>query len=833
MKKGAIILLTSACIMLTGCSSVRNTLEQKMLTQVREKSDISSDTAYAQYQDYTARGDVVDGYYAPNGEAFAPVDDQNTETPSGIHITFALNNHLNVCYYYDPDCQIQIESNGCYLTPGSSIYAKVKIDSEAFTNQYAFSSFMIYEYNAEGKRSFIANVGLEDDGLLWSIPENFAGNDIVIEPLGRYEKRILSLRDYYYDSQSTQKRDLDFTWTVNGKSTKDSSMEINPVQPYLVSYQYDNETYFFISSDPSCYSYNDDDGIVYFKQAEPNDENVAYSVELKPYMTSEIRIAAKATYHQDGKADEKREKKEVFTASHLKYGDKIIIKGIDGEFSEDIIEYDKKLFVLHYDENNKICTLTVQENNGDFIFDPNEYSFKHGDIVFTYSGQIVTDKITLAKGRRIEYYAENVDEGYWLPDGEHTIIIGDAVETEASIREIQFYPKQEVTVNLPQPIYGGSITYSINDVKQSGSNVKTYCGTTIQMKLNAWDGWNKDQETASYTVSAQQFQTATIDGKDVDHAFEELPEHKPKLTVNLDKSIGTNMKFSVKTADGKKTDLAYGKGDGKCKTYEEEHIGTSEGITFMKLQGEIREGKVLKIAVEMMDENKNEIQEVYYMEDPSEDSSKVHIPIYQTSERTNALYYKSIDVTVSVVDRLIYQPSAVANAVVTVTAADVRDQPKLQTGNILDANRKVQVVIRPNNGYYLTGGKVKFDQYQSEMTFGQYMKDIQSIINKHPVKKIFTVALDTTDEIGTIEYTLDGKPADGKIQIREGQKLVMKYKITASGYQIKRDSKSILGLKLENPIASKTEKTITIEVSAALDGHTIHRPDYIQVEKEN
>ena len=829
MKKAFVLSLASMCIVLSGCSGVQNSLEQKLTANMREKSNISTDAGYEQFEEFTAQGNVVNGYYAPNGDAVPLLEQNSEEVQNGIRISFASNSHLNVRYYYDSDFSTEMDSNGCTLSPGSSIYAKVKNDGSVTTNRYGFSSFQIYAYTADGQRTPVADVPLGEDGLVWRIPEDFEESDVVIEPLGKYENRVLSFQDYYTDSKS-KRIELDNTWTVDGRSTKDGTIEVNPVRPYSVRYEYDSDKYFFVSSVPDYYSYNDDEGTVYFKKVEPNEDITAFSVELKPYMQDTIRVNVKADVTL---GDQKitLKKNEPYIAERLKYGDKITIQ----TESDCTIEYNKNLFALQADQDQHRYTLTVYENQGDFLFDPSEYSYDHGEIVFKYAGEPITGKTLLGKGRQITYSAENVDDGYWLPDGDHTIVVGDTAETKAQINQIRISPKQEATVSLPQPAYGGSITYSINGVNLTGNSVKTYCGTNIQMKLKAWDGWEvKSGATVDYNVKDELApQKAEINGADVNHAFEELPRHQPTLKVELHKSVGQYMAFNIDAAgidDTAKENLTYSKGG--ITGYQnvcEETIGTSQGITIKVQNDSLKEGKVLKILVKLVDDQKNETYRIFYMEQLP---NALVIPIYQANEIANAkTWYKTIDVTISVVDKQVYQPAPVANGVIMLTAMDVENQPRLQAGDILDDDRDVRVVLKPNSGYYVTGSKVKFDQYQNDMSFKDYRKDIQSIVNKHPVKKIFTVTLDGTDAYGTVEYTLDGNPVSGKISLREGQKLVMKYHVNAPGYQIERNGKGLAKL-YNSKIASKTEEAVTIEISSALDGQTIRRAEYVQVRKE-
>lgn len=826
MKKTVALSLASMCIVLSGCSGVQNSFEQKLTANMRKNSNISTDAGYEQFKEFTAQGNVVDGYYAPDGDAVPLLEETGEEVQNGIKISFASNSHLNVRYYYDSDFSTEMDSDGCTLAPGSSIYAKVKNDGSVTTNRYGFSSFQIYAYTADGQRTPVADVPLGEEGLVWHIPEDFEETDLVIEPLGKYENRILSFQDYYTDSKS-KRIELDNTWMVDDQSAKDGTIEVNPVRPYSVRYEYDSDKYFFVSSVPDYYSYNDDEGTVYFKKVEPNEDITTFSVELKPYMQDTIRVNVKADVTQ-GDQKTTLKKNEPYVAEHLKYGDKITIQ----TESECTIEYNKNLFDLQADQDQHCYTLTVYENQGDFLFDPSEYSYDHGEIVFTYAGEPITGKTLLGKGRQITYSARNVDDGYWLPDGDHTIVVGDTAETKAQINQIRISPMQEATVSLPQPEYGGTIIYSINGVNLTGNSVKTYCGTIIQMKLKAWNYWNaKYDTTVNYTVKeGQPNQVATINNADVNDAFEELPQHQPTLTVNLHKSVGPSMVFNITASGEQKTNLTFGKGGitGNCNVYKET-VGTAQGITIEARKEVIQEGKVLKILAKLTDEQKNETQRIFYMQElPSE----VVIPIYQVNEVQNRkICYHTIDVTISVVDKQVYQPAPVANGVIMLTAMDVENQPRLQAGDILDDDRDVRVVLKPNSGYYVTGSKVKFDQYQNDMSFKDYRKDIQSIVNKHPVKKIFTVTLDETDAYGTVEYTLDGTPVSGKVSLREGQKLVMKYHVDAPGYQIERNGKGFAKL-YNSKIASKTEESVTIEISSALDGQTVRRSEYVQIRKE-
>lgn len=98
----------------------------------------------------------------------------------------------------------------------------------------------------------------------------------------------------------------------------------------------------------------------------------------------------------------------------------------------------------------------------------------------------------------------------------------------------------------------------------------------------------------------------------------------------------------------------------------------------------------------------------------------------------------------------------------------------------------------------------------------------------HPVRKLWHVTLDTSDEYGECIFKVDGEEVSGTVEVYEGQELTMEYTLTESGYQIDRSGidRFIGGVFHKN-----TDKE-TIPVSEEIDGKVIKRSDYITVREK-
>jgi hypothetical protein len=113
---------------------------------------------------------------------------------------------------------------------------------------------------------------------------------------------------------------------------------------------------------------------------------------------------------------------------------------------------------------------------------------------------------------------------------------------------------------------------------------------------------------------------------------------------------------------------------------------------------------------------------------------------------------------------------------------------------------------------------------------GMTQKQVAEKIGKnYPRKKIYTVDLITTDKYGKVTFTLNGKPVSGKTQVKEDDKLVMDYVIENKDYIIYKDFISAMYDLLSK---SPYERSETITITEDLDGSSIKREDFIEVQKK-
>lgn len=238
-------------------------------------------------EDYQEYADLRDsGQLDPDGHYIAPdlaePDDAPQPDESGIHITFAKNEYIDISYYLDPDLKQTAPESGCTLKPGDCLY----YDPEGITYDhpyalsYEFDRFAVFEYTEDGERGKELSWDKESGGpdVVLKIPENYKGSELSIMPLGRYEKRTLEFSDYYIDSADRQ-QELDGTWLVNDEQITEASMLVSPTESLSVDYRYDQEKYAFVSSTPA--SFYHDKGLVRFEVADALDSVERYCVELR------------------------------------------------------------------------------------------------------------------------------------------------------------------------------------------------------------------------------------------------------------------------------------------------------------------------------------------------------------------------------------------------------------------------------------------------------------------------------------------------------------------------------------------------------------------------
>ncbi|MBP3804021.1 MAG: hypothetical protein J6I76_09005 [Oribacterium sp.] len=827
MKKRVLLVagIVPMMIALSGCSSVKEYLGGKML----QRSGVLEDSNYVEYEQY-----LTDGLLDPNGYYVDESDETGDSSSSDVRVTFAENNNLKVQYYSDSLLRNTTDKSNCSVKKGDSIYATVNISDSIFSSMYEFSDFRIYEYdeNGEKKESTLA-MDKSGDAYVLQIPVNLETNSLSIEPIGVYKERTIKLDDYYTDDNE-QSQPLSGTWVINDKSYTEDSVNISPVTSYIISYEYNSDEYFYLSSDPECYYSNNFDGIVIFKQREPDDETVDYSVELHKYISVTLVSDMDRSIKVNGEDQGTIEANSELPIHKLKYGDTVTIE-TNKEWSG--LERNRELILTQTEPlsgGNYRYTFIVPEKDGEFTFNPNDYSYDYGKIRFKCFGQTVYTTQVLARGSKIYYEQESALTGYWLAgkDSEHYIVVGDEESTKAALNNIHFTPKVDVSVELPQPESGGAVEYWLNGSRVYGKSCSTYSGAVITMKLKPWEGWIPEYVgEITYNVGDSKSQTANANGTSIDQVFAEDEGHQPALSVTLEKTVGSSMEFTL-DASGYKMDVeSYAGGwkvtdifDKNSKNYnimdnsqiivEDKKIGTDKPILFTMSNRAIQSGTAVRMVITFTDSNNKKTSETRYIDDLS--NTLDPIDIYDSSSMgTSTVWYKAVDVTIGVVDINKYSaPTASTNTRLTVKNADTNET--LTNGYLIENSQKVVVTITPVDGYYVTGKKVSNDVYSDTMKYSDYIKNIDGIISNHPASKYYVITLDKSDTFATYVYKLDGKEVSGTINAKDGQKLELTYEITDGQHKLKQAAGGFIGIG-----ASYTKASKTIKISSDLDGTTV------------
>lgn len=262
MKKSLIkILAFMSLISLVGCSKIDTHLE----AQIEKQSGIKEDAYYQAYCSY-AENDKLDkdGYYIDDTQDVSDIVEE--ELPENlVQISVSDNAYLDIEYYSDPSFKNRITDNIFKLSQGETVYAQVSVNHDAPSSAYCFEGFRILKIDQDGDRELLETKPVGDDGLVLSVKSDDLGKELAIEPVGKYEARELTLMDSYIDNND-EEHPLSGNWIVNDKPVLDNRVSINPVSTYIISYEFDSNEYFYLSSEPECFYSNNEDGLVIFRR---------------------------------------------------------------------------------------------------------------------------------------------------------------------------------------------------------------------------------------------------------------------------------------------------------------------------------------------------------------------------------------------------------------------------------------------------------------------------------------------------------------------------------------------------------------------------------------
>ena len=824
MKK-ALILLSSVLIiaLLSGCSSPNDKLEEIM----KNDSGIYETVEFQDYLKYDEAGQLdQDGYYIYDNEEAEP--DENVLPEGSARVSFADNAYINVQYYLDKEHNTPVVSKSIILKPGDSLYAECSLNKEVPSSTYYFSGFRLTE-NVDGNWVLVRTSEPANDGLILQLSKDDIGKELSLAPIGQYSVRTIKLKDSYIDNDDVE-HELSGTWTVNDKPVSGNETEINPILSYIVSYEFNGNDYFYVSSEPECFYNNNDDGIVIFNKRDATDETEDYSVLLHQYLS--IKLRSNDTRHVNVNNGPKQEVKAggLLEIPRLKYGENVVIV-TDVEWKE--LENCKDLILQTsetLEKNGEIAfryTLIVPQKGGEFEFNPDDYSYAHGTIRFKCFGEEVTSLQYLARGSKITYEQKSAEPGYWLADGEHVIPVTTPEETKRALENISFTEKIGVTVRLDQPDYGGRIEYYVEKERITDNIYRGDSGTEITMKFFPWEGWiSRFNNGAKYTVTTDKNQTVLIENVEVSKvAFTESETHKPKLKIVLDKSVGPDMRFAFEAPGLDRKDYSY-----KSSFFSRENvvlenvpIGTERGITISMSNYAIQSGTAVKILIEMAGNDKSgnkakTVETVSYRLVENLTEIQKPIEIYNYLENANSkIWFDSVTITISLVDVMRYEQRTVSNALITVRNCQTLEA--LRTGSIIEGEEYVIITESAGRGYYVDGSDVKDGVYQKKVKFKDCDDTINTIVKDHPIRKYCVISLNSDDKYGECVFKHNGKNVVRKINAKPGDTILLEY-------SIKDESHKIVSTNGIKPKEAGTKAICEIKIDETYDGKTLSRESF-------
>ena len=403
------IFVISLTASLTACTSAEKMLEEKIL----EESGILDTKEYKAYKQMTEDGSLTeDGRYdAPTINVES--NEELNQREGIVHVTFATNRYLQVDYYLDMALKNKIDQENCYINPGDSIYAKI-VSTNPNTNLYEIAEFRVIDYSSDTQKEILRN--LEIDGLVYQLPANFVGTEIGVIPVGKYKERKISLQVSMLedDGKETTLSNAG-TLYVNNEKYQGNTATINPLSPYILKYEFDKRNYFFVRSDPDCFTEDPNtEGVIEFFEADPTQTNIDYFIQLHKYISLDIKLDDKGIIWVNDGEPEEIKKGRTWQGRNLMFGDVLVIESagvctFEGNANIFQVEKDPILNGFRY-------TISIvnsdSKNNEDYITLFLDTNGRYGICSFKLDGKEVSGPTTVQKNQKLKLSYAITEDGY-------------------------------------------------------------------------------------------------------------------------------------------------------------------------------------------------------------------------------------------------------------------------------------------------------------------------------------------------------------------------------------------------------------------------------------
>lgn len=732
MKKTFAMLSAIGFLLLSGCSA----------SELKDKPDelmkqylLHDNEQYNSYLNNKAAHEEnvdADGYYMDDEIARSELENH----PGMIHVSFASNSLLNVTYYTDPEHKNVIDKENCFVNPGDTIYAKADPTSLVQSDTYEFKCFTMAVF--DGDQPNFNYASFPDDMI--TIPSDLQYKEISIIPEGTYKSRKLSFEAEYRDDAGNT-NPLSLVWKVNvGEqpySTKADSYTIESNTAFRVTAQYDPNEYYLVEDEcePKCESQDEEEGIVTVKFPQYDAQSAVDNYKLVFEKKFEIQIdsvssTGKVTIWIDGK---EYDPKFPFTA-YAKLGAEVRI-----ESTEDDIKIGTTKNLTRLTNNGYVYS--VCDESAAIEFDPSAYTYVNGKVIFYDSDHNEITKATSLNIGDVIYYVGKPDDSYAfsMADGEKKLKVDSNIEYFLK-NELKFTQKQKI--ELPQPDKGGRITYYLNG-KEVKEDMSFFAAGTDKLTASFKPAKRykvnnlSDQAECIVSESDHRIQFKDNDGNEVtiDKVFELSSTQKADLTVELDDTVGTEIKFNIYNGTGdpineKKSYVSKAFFDSwgnplgldDNQLLKNEKVETVSGIKIAVSDWSSLKNEAMRIDVTKTDDSKKKTKEIYYILTGS--GSQLI-----STDAGDSAYYTDIEVVISKVKGSNFnaQDYTYENGTVVITYDDTTNKDALKSGDFVDNSRKLKIVLTADGNYQLYKKPInpfskKYDPVSSYETTCKYNK---------------------------------------------------------------------------------------------------------------
>lgn len=704
MKSKMLLLCVISCVALTGCSleSAKNKKDEMLNNYLLHDNE--------EYNKYISNSDLYKDKMDDNGYYEDP-DIDLTSHSDMIHVSFASNSLLSVTYYNDSECKEKIDENNCFINPGETIYAKVDSTSNVQSNTYEFRGFKIAGFDGE-KSNFNY---YSCNGNKIDIPEDIQYKDISIIPDGAYKSRKLSFKAEFKDNDGNT-ISLSPLWTINvgdqSYSTKSDGYSVESGDVFRVMAKYDAKEYYLIDDEvePKFESFKEDSGTgtVMFKQYDAQSAVDNYKLVLGKKFDIKIDSVS-ATAPVEIYIDGEKTEADFPLISSAKLGAEVRIES-KGTITS--VGNTKNLTRL---TNNGYVYAVYNESEA-FEFDPDNYVFTNGKVIFYDSDHNEISKLTSLNIGDVIYYTGQPKEGYTFNMGndERKLTVDSNIEYILK-NELKFVQKQKV--DLPQPEKGGKIIYCLNGKTINDDKAYFAAGTDkLTANFEPVDRYKVDNlsDGAECVVSTSDHRIYFIDNDGeqvaIENVFSLSSTQKANLTILLDDSVGTEIKFNVyngtsESINAKKSYVSkkafdsisnpFGVDDNKI--IDNQKVETVSVIKIAVSDWSALANEALRIDVLKTNSSKKKTTEIYYIKKGS------GFQIIKTDSGESD-YYTDIDIKISKVSGIEFNSKDYwyDNGQIQVSYEDTSAKEQLKDGDFVEKSRKICITLKANEGFKLS-----------------------------------------------------------------------------------------------------------------------------------